>query len=198
MKLLRNGPPGQEKPGALDQQGRIRDLSSIAPDLAGPALLPDSIDRLRKTDMSSLPLVSGTPRLGPCVSHVGKFICFGLNYSDHAAETGMAVPAKPVDFMKATSSVCGPKRQCGDSQGLQENRLGSRNRVIGNPAKYVSESDALSHVAGYCVVNDVSERGFHCCYSQSFQDDLRLNTEVLLGGIEAFSWMLTAVLSKRA
>ncbi len=108
MKLLRNGPPGQEKPGALDQQGRIRDLSSIAPDLAGSALLPDSIDRLRKTDMSSLPLVSGTPRLGPCVAHVGKFICLGLNYSDHAAETGMAVPAKPVDFMKATSSVCGP------------------------------------------------------------------------------------------
>lgn len=161
MKLLRYGSPGQEKPGALDQQGRIRDLSSIVPDLAGSALLPDSIDRLRKIDMSSLPLVSGTPRLGPCVGHVGKFICIGLNYSDHAAEAGMAVPAEPIVFMKATSSICGPNDNVAIPRGAKktdwEVELGV---VIGNAAKYVSESDALSHVAGYCVVNDLSERGF--------------------------------------
>jgi 2-keto-4-pentenoate hydratase/2-oxohepta-3-ene-1,7-dioic acid hydratase in catechol pathway len=161
MKLLRYGSPGQEKPGALDQQGRIRDLSSIVPDLAGSALLRDSIDRLRKIDMSSLPLVSGTPRLGPCVGHVGKFICIGLNYSDHAAEAGMTVPAEPIVFMKATSAICGPNDNVAIPRGSKktdwEVELGV---VIGNPAKYVTESDSLSHVAGYCVVNDLSERAF--------------------------------------
>ena len=121
----------------MDQQGRIRDLSSIVPDLARLALLRDSIDRLRRIDMSSLPLVSGTPRLGPCVGHVGKFICIGLNYSDHAAEAGMSVPAEPIVFMKATSAICGPNDNVAIPRSSRktdgEVELGV---VIGNPAKY--------------------------------------------------------------
>jgi 2-keto-4-pentenoate hydratase/2-oxohepta-3-ene-1,7-dioic acid hydratase in catechol pathway len=108
MKLLRYGLPGEEKPGVLATDGTIRDLSNLIPDLAGPALLPDSLEKLRQADISDLPRVPGKPRLGPCVGGVGKFICIGLNYSDHAAESGMAVPAEPVVFMKATSSICGP------------------------------------------------------------------------------------------
>src|SRR5690242_4068499 len=108
MKLLRYGQPGKEKPGLLDKSNQIRDLSGIVLDLAGEALTPDSLKRIAALDPASLPLVSGTPRIGPCVGRVGKFICIGLNYSDHAAESGMKVPTEPVVFMKATSAVCGP------------------------------------------------------------------------------------------
>ncbi len=124
-------------------------------------MLPDSIEKLRHADLSSLPRVDGKPRLGPCVGGVGKFICIGLNYSDHAAESGMAVPAEPVVFMKATSAICGPDDDVIIPRGAKkadwEVELGV---VIGKPAKYVSQADALSHVAGYCVVNDLSERAF--------------------------------------
>lgn len=161
MKLLRYGLRGQEKPGILASNGEIRDLSGIVPDLAGAALLPESIEKLRNTEISRLPRVAGQPRLGPCVGAVGKFICIGLNYSDHAAESGMAVPAEPVVFMKATSSIIGPDDDVVIPRGSKktdwEVELGV---VIGKPAKYVAEADALSHVAGYCVVNDLSERAF--------------------------------------
>jgi len=161
MRFLRFGNPGQEKPGALDSEGRIRDLSSVVDDIAGAALLPESLDSLRRIDLHTLPLVDGTPRLGPCVGAVGKFLCIGLNYSDHAAESGMAVPAEPVLFMKATSAICGPDDDVIIPRGSQktdwEVELGV---VIGKEAKYVREEDALSHVAGYCVVNDLSERAF--------------------------------------
>ena len=161
MKLLRFGPPGQERPGLLDQTGTIRDLSAHVPDLAGDALLPESLTRLRGIDPASLPRVDGSPRLGPCVSGVGKFICVGLNYSDHAAESGMTVPAEPIIFMKATSSLSGPNDDIVIPRGSEktdwEVELGV---VIGRRAKYVTEQDAMAHVAGYCVVNDLSERAF--------------------------------------
>jgi 2-keto-4-pentenoate hydratase/2-oxohepta-3-ene-1,7-dioic acid hydratase in catechol pathway len=161
MKLLRYGSPGRERPGLLDAQNRIRDLSAVVPDIAGDALLPDSIARLRKIDPASLPLVDGSPRLGPCVAGVGKFVCVGLNYSDHAAESGMPVPAEPIIFMKATSCICGPNDDVAIPRGSQktdwEVELGF---VIGKRAKYVDEKDAMAHVAGFCLVNDVSERAF--------------------------------------
>jgi 2,4-didehydro-3-deoxy-L-rhamnonate hydrolase len=161
MKLVRYGLPGEEKPGVLASDGTIRDLSNLIPDLAGPALLPDSLEKLRQADISRLPRVAGKPRIGPCVGSVGKFICIGLNYSDHAAESGMAVPAEPVVFMKATSSISGPDDDVVIPRGAKktdwEVELGV---VIGKPAKYVDQADALSHVAGYCVVNDLSERAF--------------------------------------
>jgi 2-keto-4-pentenoate hydratase/2-oxohepta-3-ene-1,7-dioic acid hydratase in catechol pathway len=161
LKLLRYGSKGSELPGVLDADGNIRDLSGFVRDLAGEDLLPASLDRLRSLDLSTLPLVESKPRIGPCVGAVGKFICIGLNYSDHAAESGMAVPTEPVLFMKATSAIIGPNDDVVIPRGSQktdwEVELGV---VIGTPAKYVSEKDALSHVAGYCVVNDVSERAF--------------------------------------
>ena len=161
MKLLRYGSQGQEKPGLLAADGEIRDLSGLIPDLAGESLLPASIEKVRNTDIARLPKVAGRPRIGPCVGGVGKFICIGLNYSDHAAESGMAVPVEPVVFMKATSSICGPDDTVvipRESKKTDwEVELGV---VIGKPAKYVEESDALSHVAGYCVINDLSERAF--------------------------------------
>ncbi len=161
MKLLRYSSQGQEKPGILGADGEIRDLSGIIPDLAGESLLPASIEKVRNTDIARLPKVAGRPRIGPCVGGVGKFICIGLNYSDHAAESGMAVPVEPVVFMKATSSICGPDDTVVIPRGSKktdwEVELGV---VIGKPAKYVEESDALSHVAGYCVINDLSERAF--------------------------------------
>lgn len=161
MKLLRYGNPGAEKPGLLDPEGRIRDLSGVVADIAGSSLLPESLAKLRQLNLATLPLVSGSPRLGPCVGCVGKFVCIGLNYSDHAAESGMAVPAEPVVFMKATSAICGPNDDVVIPRNAKktdwEVELGV---VIGKEAKYVSEEDALSHVAGYCVVNDLSERAF--------------------------------------
>src|SRR5215475_268048 len=161
MKLLRYGQPGKEKPALLDKSNQIRDLSAVIPDISGEALTPASLKRIAALDPSSLPLVSGTPRIGPCVGRVGKFICIGLNYADHAAESGMKIPEEPVVFMKATSSICGPNDDVviprGGVKTDWEVELGF---VIGKTAKYVSEADALSHVAGYCVVNDVSERAF--------------------------------------
>ena len=156
MRFVRYGEMGAEKPGVLDAQGRIRDLSDVIPDLAG-AVIAD----LPRVDPETLPLVPGNPRLGAPVGQVGKFIGIGLNYADHAAEAGMEPPAMPIVFMKATSSICGPHDSVclprGAQKGDWEVELGV---VIGKRAKYVSEADALSHVAGYCVVNDVSERAF--------------------------------------
>ena len=161
MKLLRYGPKGQEKPGLLDREGRIRDLSGVVDDISGDTLLPDGLARLRALDPVSLPAVAGSPRIGPCVGRVGKFICIGLNYADHAAESGMAVPPEPVVFMKATSAICGPNDTVEIPRGSEKSdwevELGV---VIGKPAKYVAMEDAMQHVAGYCVVNDLSERTF--------------------------------------
>jgi len=161
MKLLRYGPVGGEKPGLLDANNVIRDLSGVIPDVAGDVLLPQSLARLRQIDPATLPKVEGTPRIGPCVANVGKFICVGLNYSDHAAESGMPVPSEPIIFMKATSSIVGPNDDLEIPRGSEktdwEVELGV---VIGKKAKYVSEAEALDYVAGYCVVNDVSERAF--------------------------------------
>jgi len=161
MKLLRYGNPGQEKPGLLDSGGAIRDLSGVVKDIGGDTLLPDGLAKLRKLDPASLPKVNGAPRIGPCVGRVGKFICIGLNYSDHAAESGMTVPTEPIVFMKATSCIVGPNDNVEIPRGSKktdwEVELGV---VIGKPAKYVSEQDALAHVAGYCIVHDVSERAY--------------------------------------
>ncbi len=161
MKLLRHGEPGRERPGLVDETGQLRDLSGVVRDIGGDTLLPQNLERLRALDPKTLPPVEGTPRIGPCVGGVGKFVCVGLNYSDHAAESGLPVPSEPVLFMKATSAICGPNDDVEIPRGSEktdwEVELGI---VIGKPAKYVSEADALSHVAGYCVVNDVSERAF--------------------------------------
>ena len=161
MKLLRYGPKGHEKPGLLDAQGRIRDLSAHVDDVAGEALTPDGLARLRALAPQSLPLVEGSPRLGACVGRIGKFVCIGLNYADHAAESGMTVPAEPVIFNKWTSAVCGPNDDVEIPRGSQktdwEVELGV---VIGRGGRYIDEADAMNHVAGYCVVNDVSEREF--------------------------------------
>ncbi|WP_062113159.1 fumarylacetoacetate hydrolase family protein [Aureimonas sp. AU40] len=161
MKLLRHGAPGAEKPGLLDADGRIRDLSAHVSDLSGRWLTPDGLAEIAKLDIASLPLVEGDPRLGACVAGTGKFICIGLNYSDHAAETGASVPSEPIIFMKATSAIVGPNDDIEIPRGSEktdwEVELGV---VIGKTAKYVSEAEALDHVAGYCVINDVSERAF--------------------------------------
>lgn len=158
MKLLRYGPQGQEKPGLLAADGTIRDLSAHVPDLAGAVLA--TLDRLKAIDPMTLPQVQ-PDRLGPCVTGTGKFICIGLNYADHAAESGLQVPPEPVIFMKATSAICGPNDPILIPRTSQktdwEVELGV---VIGKPAKYITEAQALNHVAGYCVINDVSERAF--------------------------------------
>ncbi|KQY52446.1 ureidoglycolate lyase [Lysobacter sp. Root494] len=161
MKLLRFGERGSEHPGMLDSHGRIRDLSGVIDDIVGDTLTPEGLARLRALDSGSLPLVDGDPRIGACVGRVGKFICIGLNYSDHAAETGATVPAEPVVFGKWTSAICGPNDDVEiprDSQKTDwEIELGV---VIGRGGRYIEEADALDHVAGYCVINDVSERAF--------------------------------------
>lgn len=165
MKLLRYGPVGQEKPGVLDAAGRVRDLSHLIADVASDVLLPAQLARLQTLDTNTLPLVPGTPqqdlRLGPCVAHTGKLICIGLNYSDHAAEAGMQVPPEPVVFNKWTSAICGPDDAVqiprGSTKTDWEVELGV---VIGQGGRYISEADAMAHVAGYCIVNDVSEREY--------------------------------------
>ena len=166
MKLLRYGKAGKEKPGLLDKAGRIRDLSGHVGDIAGAALSPASLRKLAKLNPDDLPLVKGNPRLGPCVAGTGKFICIGLNYSDHAAETGATVPPEPIIFMKATSAITGPNDEVeiprGSVKSDWEVELGV---VIGKTAKYVSEDEALDHVAGYCVINDLSERAFQIEHS---------------------------------
>jgi 2-keto-4-pentenoate hydratase/2-oxohepta-3-ene-1,7-dioic acid hydratase in catechol pathway len=161
MKLVRVGSRGSERPGIIDGDGRIRDLSGSVADIGGNTLLPDGLERLKQIDLEQLPLLTGTPRFGPCVSPVGKLIAIGLNYSDHAAEAGMALPSEPIVFMKATSAIVGPNDDVEIPRGAKktdwEAELGV---IIGKPAKYVAQENALEHVAGYCIVNDVSERSF--------------------------------------
>jgi 2-keto-4-pentenoate hydratase/2-oxohepta-3-ene-1,7-dioic acid hydratase in catechol pathway len=161
MKLLRYGPVDQEKPGLLDRDGRIRDLSSAVRDIDGEALAPAALGRLRRLDPASLPLVWGSPRLGACVGSVPKIVAIGLNYRLHAQEAGAAIPSEPIFFMKATSSICGPNDDViipKDSQKTDyEVELGI---VIGSLTRYVPKSEARAHVAGYCIVNDVSDREF--------------------------------------
>ncbi len=159
MKLLRYGPAGAEKPGLLDREGRIRDLSGHVDDIAGDVLTPEGLGRLRAIDAEALPLVGGSPRLGACVGRIGKFVCIGLNYADHAAETGAEIPKEPIVFNKWITAVCGPNDDVEIPRGSQQTdwevELGV---VIGKGGRYIEEADALDHVAGYCVVNDVSER----------------------------------------
>jgi ureidoglycolate lyase len=159
MKLLRYGPKGQEKPGLLDAQGKIRDLSGVVGDIDGAALSDASLAKLRALDPASLPVVEGNPRLGPAVGKIGKFICIGLNYADHAAESNLPVPTEPVVFNKWNSAISGPNDNVEIPRGSKktdwEVELGV---VIGKPAKYIDEANALDYVAGYCVINDVSER----------------------------------------
>lgn len=161
MKLLRYGPSGQEKPGMLDANGAIRDLSGVIDDISAASIAGGALAKIAGIDPSSLPLVDGAPRIGACVGNPGKVVCIGLNYSDHAAETGAEPPKEPIVFMKATSAVQGPndvvRMPRGSVKTDWEIELGV---VIGKHAKYVDEADALSHVAGYCVANDVSERAF--------------------------------------
>ncbi|ORE94652.1 2,4-diketo-3-deoxy-L-fuconate hydrolase [Stappia sp. 22II-S9-Z10] len=159
MKLLRIGAPGQEKPAILDADGTARDLSGIVPDIAGDVLTPEGLAKIAAVDLSTLPAIDG--RIGPCVAGVGKFICIGLNYADHAAESGMAVPEEPIMFFKANSAIVGPNDDVlvprGSDKCDWEVELGV---VIGKGGSYIAPEDAMSHVAGYCVINDVSERTF--------------------------------------
>jgi 2-keto-4-pentenoate hydratase/2-oxohepta-3-ene-1,7-dioic acid hydratase in catechol pathway len=161
MKLLRYGPKGAEKPGLLDAEGQIRDLSDHVADIAGKTLTPAGLSALAAIDPVSLPLVTDSPRIGPCVGQVGKFVCIGLNFADHAEESGMDLPPEPILFFKATSAIIGPDDDViipRDAQKTDwEVELGV---VIGAEARYVDTSDAMNHVAGYCVINDVSERAF--------------------------------------
>ncbi|MDR3499829.1 MAG: ureidoglycolate lyase [Parvibaculum sp.] len=161
MKLLRYGPRGAEKPGLVDAKGVIRDLSGHVGDIDGTTIAPDSLARLSKVDPATLHAVAGQPRIGACVGKVGKFICVGLNYADHAAESGMEVPSEPVLFFKATSAICGPDDDIiiprGSIKTDWEVELGV---VIGKEARYIDEADAFDHIAGYCVINDLSERAF--------------------------------------
>jgi len=161
MKLLRVGAKGAEKPAILAEDGTIRDLTGIVGDIAGQTLTPEGLAKIRAVDIGVLPKLDASERIGPCVGNVGKFICIGLNYADHAAETGAAIPAEPIIFMKATSAIIGPN----DDVIIPKNAIKpdwevELGVVIGKEARYVDEADAMDHVAGYCVVNDVSERHF--------------------------------------
>lgn len=159
MKLLRYGEKGSEKPGLLDADNQIRDLSAHVPDIAGQALGPDSLAALATLDPRSLPLVAGQPRIGACVGQVGKFICIGLNYADHAAESNMEVPREPIIFNKWTSAICGPNDDIQIPRGsLKTDWEVELGVVIGKGGRYIDEANAMEHVAGYCVINDVSER----------------------------------------
>jgi len=161
MKLLRVGAKGVEKPAILAADGTYRDLSSVVTDIAGDALTPAGLARIAAVDPASLPTLDQAQRIGPCVGHVGKFMCIGLNYADHAAETGAAIPEEPILFMKATSAIIGPN----DNVVIPKNAIKpdwevELGVIIGKEARYVDEADAMDHVAGYCVVNDLSERHF--------------------------------------
>jgi 2,4-didehydro-3-deoxy-L-rhamnonate hydrolase len=161
MKLLRYGPIGKEKPGILDSEGRIRDLSAVIPELDGSVIGPKALDKLRKVKVDKLPLVRGNPRIGSCIANPQKFIAIGLNYSDHAAESGLQVPPEPIVFTKHVSCLCGPNDNITlppkSKKGDWEVELGV---IIGTRAKNIKKKDALKHVAGYCTINDVSERAF--------------------------------------
>ncbi|MVT00319.1 fumarylacetoacetate hydrolase family protein [Devosia marina] len=161
MKLLRVGAKGAEKPAILAEDGSIRDLTGVVADIGGATLLPEGLEIIAGTDIASLPTLSADERIGPCVANVGKFICIGLNYADHAAETGAPIPEEPIIFMKATSAIIGPN----DEVVIPKNAIKPDWEVelaivIGKEARYVEEADAMDHVAGYCVCNDVSERHF--------------------------------------
>lgn len=188
MKLLRFGAPGQERPGLLDDQGRLRDLSAHVGDIDGAALAPSTLDRLRRLQIDDLPVVASRQRLGPCVGAVGKLVCSGLNYADHAAEANMPLPTEPLLFMKATSAICGPfddvLRPPGAEKLDWEVELAI---VIGTRARRVSRADALSHVAGYCVINDVSERSFQLERGGQWMKGKSCDTFAPLG-----PWMVTA------
>ena len=161
MKLLRFGNSGQEKPGIIDNDGNIRDLSGVIDDINGSTVSPDGLNKINQIDISSLPIVSDNPRIGPCVGSVGKFLCIGLNYSDHAAETGAEAPPEPILFQKATSAIIGPNDDVEIPKTSNatdwEVELGI---IIGKKAKYIAEGTSQDYIAGYCVVNDVSERDF--------------------------------------
>ena len=161
MKLLRHGVLGSEKPGIIDHEGKIRDLSSHIPDINGDSINSESLKKIGAIDLSTLPIVSNTTRLGACVGNVGKFLCIGLNYSDHAAESGLPVPSEPILFSKATSAIVGPNDNVeiprNSSETDWEVELGI---IIGKKAKYINENEAEEYIAGYCVANDVSERAF--------------------------------------
>lgn len=192
MKLLRYGPMGQEKPGVLDAQGLVRDLSAVVPDIAGAVLLPDSLTRLRSLQLENLPLVAGVPqqdlRLGACVGQVGKCICIGLNYADHAAESGMPVPPEPVVFGKWTSALCGPDDAVQIPRGsLKTDWEVELAVVIGQGGRYITEADAMQHVAGYCVMNDVSERDYQLNRSGTWDKGKGCDTFGPLG-----PWLVTA------
>ena len=161
MKLLRYGPEGSEKPGLMADDGTIRDLSGIIPDISGDVLSDAGLARLRALDPATLPVVAPSTRLGACVAGTTKFICIGLNYADHAAESGMSVPPEPVIFMKANSAICGPNDAIVIPRGSEKTDWEVELAVIiGTKAKYVTEADAMNHVAGFAVTNDVSERAF--------------------------------------
>lgn len=191
MRLLRYGPVGQEKPGLLDEQGCVRDLSNLVSDIGGDALLPAQLARLKALNLATLPIVGGQPqkdlRLGPCIARTGKVICIGLNYSDHAAEAGMQVPPEPVVFNKWTSSIVGPDDAVEIPRGSVktdwEVELGV---VIGQGGRYIAEADAMNHVAGYCVVNDVSEREFQIERSGTWDKGKGCDTFCPLG-----PWLVT-------
>ena len=161
MKLLRYGPVGQEKPGLLDDDDNIRDLSAHVDDISGVVLLPKGLEKIAALNVSELPVIEGNPRLGACVGDIGKFMCIGLNYTDHAAESGMPVPEEPILFAKFNSAISGPNDDVimprGSTKLDWEVEFGI---VIGSKTKYISESQALEHIAGYCVINDVSERAY--------------------------------------
>lgn len=192
MKLLRYGLPGQERPGVLDSQGRVRDLSGLIPDVGGDALLPERLARLGGVNIDALPMVPGVPqidlRLGPCVGKVGKFICIGLNYSDHAAESGMPVPPEPVVFNKWTSAIIGPDDAVEIPRGsLKTDWEVELGVVIGQGGRYIPQAQALSHVAGYCVINDVSEREYQLDRSGTWDKGKGCDTFGPIG-----PWLVTA------
>lgn len=188
MRLVRYGEAGAETPGMIDASGTLRDLSGEVADIAGEALLPETLSRLAALDAAALPAVDGEPRLGPCVGRVGKLIGIGLNYADHAAESGMPVPPEPVIFLKATSAICGPTDDVilppGADKTDWEVELGV---VIGREARHVAEADALTHVAGYCVVNDVSDRGWQMDRAGQWTKGKSADTFAPLG-----PWLVTA------
>ncbi|WDR01257.1 fumarylacetoacetate hydrolase family protein [Devosia algicola] len=188
MKLLRVGAKGAEKPAILDAEGTYRDLSGVVGDIAGTALTPEGLAKIRAADISMLPKLDSESRIGPCVGNVGKFICVGLNYADHAAESGMDVPAEPVLFMKATSAIVGPN----DDVIIPKNSIKpdwevELGIIIGQEARYVDEANAMDHVAGYCVVNDISERHFQTERSGQWVKGKSADTFGPIG-----PWMVTA------
>ncbi len=192
MKLLRYGPAGHEKPGLLDAHGRVHDLSALVPDIAGAVLLPASLNQLRRLNPDHLPLVPGLPqqdlRLGACVGQVGKCIAVGLNYADHAAEAGMPVPPEPVVFAKWTSCLCGPDDPVQIPRGsVKTDWEVELAVVIGQGGRYIAESDAVQHVAGYCVMNDVSERDYQLNRSGTWDKGKGFDSFGPLG-----PWLVTA------